>query len=328
VTHSPAISLADTLRAFARLAPGNDHSRRQIQSLLGLGTPPELPTSLDLEVKQAAVTLRPSSEVGSQAGTGASHLPRKPASPGDRLPRLAVVSSGPLPTGFAPWKTARPLDPFQSEIHLKGVARHDPLFRPNWLRGILLASLSTPAAYGPLDVSQLVERMARGELVKELPRLPLRSLRRGVQILLDRGEGMQPYARDQRELVRALGRIVGSSLVTSAQFIGCPTRKVGSGPVWTWRPYEPPGPGTPLLLLSDLGIGRSLAPSSRAPSAEWVSFARSLVNRLCPIIAFVPYPESRWPGPMARNIWIIPWDRTTSVKTVRRAIGRFAEVRK
>ena len=322
-----SISLGDILRAFDKLAPGNDHTRRQIQSLLGFTTRPGTPATPDAKVPQALAPSQPSTPATRWGAEGVSQLTPKPVGPTDRLPRLTVLSVGSRPAGSAPWRSAQPLESFRRELHLQGVRWEAPLFRTNWLRGIVAASLSTRAPDGPIDVPALVERMARGETIEELPRLPVPSLRRGVQILVDRGEGMQPFARDQRELVHALIRIVGKSLVKSLAFQACPKRKAGSGPVWTWRPYEPPSPGTPVLLLSDLGMGRSFSPSSRAPLSEWVSFAGTLVRRRCPIIAFVPYPESRWPIRMAWQVAMVPWDRTTSVQTVRKAIGHFLEVR-
>src|SRR5690606_24115468 len=99
------------------------------------------------------------------------------------------------------------------------------------------------------------------------------------------------------------------------------TRAEGAGPgsMRTWRAYEPPTPGTPVLVVSDLGISRSRAAGGASPE-EWLAFADlvAATGRRC--VALVPFPPHRWPAALERAMHIVHWDRTTSVHTVQRAL--------
>src|SRR5206468_10029090 len=88
-----------------------------------------------------------------------------------------------------------------------------PLLRPKWSRGVLAAANETTVSDGPIDVERMVERAARVEPVVTVPRLPRPSLHRGVQLLVDIGEGMQPFRRDQEVLVEVARETVGRRAV-------------------------------------------------------------------------------------------------------------------
>ena len=72
------------------------------------------------------------------------------------------------------------------------------------------------------------------------------------------GESMQPFALDQQILRDALLRVVGRDRVEVALFDGCPLRSFGLGPRDEWHEYEPPTPGTPVVVVTDLGIVRAV----------------------------------------------------------------------
>ena len=128
---------------------------------------------------------------------------------------------------------------------------------------------------GDLDLEVVVDRIARGEPVRHLPRTARATNRRGVQVLLDFGDGMRPFVQDQDEACAALERIAGPDGFEVLRFAGTPLDDPGAGPgpVWTWRPYAPPAGHRPVLVLSDLGAGAD--PLERpALQLRWTRFAR------------------------------------------------------
>jgi hypothetical protein len=324
VNTRPLASLGDLIRAAVTLRAADEPTVRAIVHLLGddLSEPPLVEegsrgTARDDRLEQETGTAAKSQPPGRLT-------PRTGQALGPPL-RLVVTAATRIPGGSDAWKVGPGLEPFRCDTHLKGVARHDPLFRPLWVRPLLAASLATQTTWGSINVTLLVDTLARGRPVVRLPRLPTPSLHRGVQVLVDRGEGMQPFARDQDELVGTIRGVVGGDATAVLEFRGCPTWGAGTGPVWDWGPYTPPGPRTPVLILSDLGIARHTACGERASVGEWLAFARGLARQPCPVIAFVPYPEDRWPRRIAREVVLVPWDRSTSIQTVRRAVGRILE---
>lgn len=190
-----------------------------------------------------------------------------------------------------------------------------PLFRPQWTRGILSAALSTWADEGLLDIEEVTEILARGEQVERLPTMPSRTLGRGVQLLLDKSQAMMPFVRDQAWMLREIRNIVGMDKVEVLRFIGSPARGAGIG-LKPWREYQPPPPGTPVVVLSDLGICQPMLAADWAEEEEWVAFAEIARRASCPLIALVPYKASRWPRSLARLMTIVQWDRSTSAATV------------
>jgi hypothetical protein len=138
---------------------------------------------------------------------------------------------------------------------------------------------------------------------------------------------MEPFARDQDHLLDEIQQAIGKDSTEILHFRDNPLRGAGSGAIWTWQSYACPAPGTPVLALSDLGIGGPFLNPDRSSTSEWLSFAEKLSGHSCPLIAFVPYPENRWPPELARQMTLVCWDRPTTVGTISRKIRHGHEVR-
>lgn len=203
----------------------------------------------------------------------------------------------------------------------------DPLFEPLWTRNIVAAAVATRLPKGPVDMPDLIDRIAWGRPVYAIPRFPQSSLFRGAQILVDIGEGMELFYRDQEHLLYEIRQAIGKESISTLRFRDNPFRGAGPGPVWTWQPYVLPAPGTPVMVISDLGIGGPLLNPDRSSIDEWLAFARKLREQSCPLIAFVPYPENRWPSELVKQIALVCWDRSTTVGTICRKIRHGHEVR-
>jgi hypothetical protein len=142
------------------------------------------------------------------------------------------------------------------------------------------------------------------------------TLTRGVQVLVDRGEGMEPFAADQEAFVDLLRRLVGDALVSVQTIYEAPDR---ADPLWPW---EPPPPGTPVLALTDLGLGSRAGLSNVELIAAWRTAAAVLAPRRSTMVGLIPYPRDRWPGELAEVVRFAEWDRPTTAASARVARDR------
>lgn len=198
----------------------------------------------------------------------------------------------------------------------------EPLFRTQTTRAILSTALATEREEGDVDLDRVLWHATHLKPLKTLPRQPVSTLRFGIQLLVDRGPGMTPYLGDQDLLIEELRKVAGKDRVQTLFFDKCPSRGCGSGGRATWRQaYEPPGPGTPAVLLTDLGIASKRQPGVGVGALEWLGFAKRVRGAQCPVLAIVPYAKERCPAELLEHISVLPWGRSTTVSRVRQMIG-------
>jgi hypothetical protein len=301
--------LGDLATALERLDPADAAIERRIAELLGLPVTQALleePPLLPPLPEPAPQPLPPSPE---PPQTVVSFIPSRLEShrPEGKAPsfQLTTERTPPSATGSERDEPRPPLE---------------PLLAPLSTRTILTAALSTPVSSG-IDVSRAIERVARREPLDRLPLRTRQSMRRGIQLLHDKSSGMMPFLRDQASFSAAVVRVAGRQRVASGAFIGSPLRGLTRG-LRGVRPYAFPTRGTPVVLLTDLGIAEPEALDNAASTEEWLRFATAARQAGCPVIAFVPYPPRRWPAPLRRVMTILQWDRPLTTGRARRAVRR------
>lgn len=300
------ISLGDLAQALKKLKPTNNDTRLAIAKTLGMS----------LETSQK-VKVPPREPDPGRDDTNAVNTRVNPTFdyPGSMNRPLAsrldhTRSKKPAPSIYVP-----PLAKSAPEGEVRSPPL-EPLFLPRWTRGILSAGLASNSEMGDVDVERVVKILATGRSVEKFPLRSLPTLNRGVQLLIDRSHAMEPFIKDQAQLHVEIVNVVGRDRVTTLRFVGCPTAAAGTGPREDWPKYEPPTPAAPVLLLTDLGIGRPRMSDERSGVGEWVTFAHLVKKAKSPLIAFVPYAESRWPLALRNHMSIIQWDRNTTAVTV------------
>lgn len=319
---------ADLLRAFQVLAPAlnDDATRDAIAALLGLEwigrieAPPPPVVAPIATLVAGPVTLSATGNVVSPATSPpVERLPTATPEPfhlerqrgADRRPPTWMEEAVPLPR----------LDATAAAVPLAV----DPLIDPLQARAILSGALARHVAGGPLDVERVVEQVARGEAIVDLPRQRLPSIARGVQLLLDRGEAMAPYVADQAWLTDAMRKVVGGYALDVLEFADSPLRAAGKGRRRVWKPYTqlmPPRSGATVVAVTDLGIRALPPPASPSTQDEWVALADYLDRVGCPLIALVPYSRERCPRRLRRRFAILTWDRQTTAASARAALAR------
>ena len=159
-----------------------------------------------------------------------------------------------------------------------------PLFQPRWIVGIIFAALATDVPGRP-DLARAVAVIARGRSLGAMPLLPRPSLRRGAQVLVDLGAGMEPFRDDQESFVAELRRALGAGQVEVLHFADCPSRNVVAPGAAEWTAYRAPLGGVRVVLLTDLGLGipplGRPAPWSGAPSSTGSAQRARRASRSC-----------------------------------------------
>ena len=324
----PLISLGDALRAAADLNPRDTDTRSAILSMLGLEVEPTTPTQRSIGAwkpssAESVITAQREPEISHSTRIAApAPEPDRPRGHTHRAPLTVTIKQTRKGSGaFHPpdWlnEPGESMDPALGS----GPAPPTPaLFRRVVRRGILSAALSTLVPEGDLDILRILRTLGDGRPLEQLPRLPRATMRRGVQVLLDRSPSMDPFEQDQRDLVKALDDILADDRLEVLYFAASPFHGVGAGTRSTWKAWKPPPKGIPILAVTDLGIGGPMFDEDRPSAGEWLRFtllARILGHRL---IALVPYEALRWPPILARVMSIIHWSERTTAGQVRRAI--------
>jgi hypothetical protein len=206
--------------------------------------------------------------------------------------------------------------------------REYPLVVPRQRRGIVVAAASVPVAEGAVDLRQVVTSIAQRRPMAKVARRFVHTARRGARVLVDMGEAMLPFAADRAMLVEALSETLGRGRVAVMSFAGCPSRGAGPGARASWEAFELPRPGTPVVLVTDLGAGGPVFSEDRASGREWRSFLHTARAHGCPVVVFTPYPRSRYGLAMEALAALVHWDRQTTAASVRRVVGLRSRARR
>ena len=222
---------------------------------------------------------------------------------------------------LAPSKLGQPVTapadplPQREDRHLRPRLPYRALLAERTETELATVAASSPVATSEIDVNSAVFEIAHGRPVREIPLLVAPSIAPGTQILVDIGESMQPFRRDQKMLLRRFRDLAGRS-ADVRYYVDDP--RAGAGPTQrrsTWKTYSLPDPGRPVIVLTDLGCG-----IPRRPDAvnAWIALSRRLHGRRSSIVAFAPLPRERLDRRLRRLVSLVEWDdRTTRVGALR-----------
>jgi hypothetical protein len=190
-----------------------------------------------------------------------------------------------------------------------------PLFNPQWTRAMISTMARIRTRSGPPEIETLVTAAAGRQPMLSLA-LTVSETASGADVLLDAGEHMAIFSREQARLVQMMRRVLGRGMVSSYRFFGSPVRGVEAAASGL-AAYRPARPGWPVIALTDLGIGGGTA---AAQLSEWLEFSRVVRSGGCHLLALVPYPPASWPAELASSMHIIEWGRASNVRTIKTAL--------
>jgi hypothetical protein len=303
--------LGDAAEVIRVLGLTDEEDVRKIAPMLGLAYAgePERAREPDVIPDTTPPDIPPETPA-TAAGTG-SRVSRLRA-----LAPLALPSLEPIDTQVSPEPGPEPAGLALPEEHeTPAELPFRPLLPPRTAAGVAAALVRTWGPGSRIDEHRTVAELARGRPVRVLPRRPRPSLYRGAQVLVDQGEALDPYGRDQQAVVKLVQRVVGPRMTPVGTFENCPSRGI-----WL-LPRSAAVRGRPVLVLTDLGLGGPQAQPDRASAAEWIRYARGAARAGSPVIALIPYPPGQARQAIRRRIAVAPWDRA-SVSAVQRARRR------
>jgi hypothetical protein len=323
------IWLGDLLRVFKELQPRGEEEATVIGRMLKLDRVAAASDVFHLKgafgpsaSPRHADVIPPRVRVSEQKGSNTFKVPEpRPSRADTSETRLTLVSIGTREMGPPAWVSSTTPLPPPVKSHQAPPAP-PALIKKHVRRAILSAALATHVPEGPLDLKRIFNELVNCRPLADMPRLPLTTLRQGVQVLVDGWIGMAPFSADQEGMVRAISRMIPPDRFELLYFTGCPTRGVGTGSPKDWYRWQAPPRHTRILVMSDLGIGGPLLDGDRSNAREWLIFAKQVQDACCPIAALVPYEPARWPTELANSITLIHWSERLTAGAIRRAIGR------
>ena len=297
--------LGDVVTAWAR-AGGDDAAARAIVRCLGF----------DLRAPRAEAEPEVRTPSGRPPRSGPSAADPDPGRPPGRFPPAARPKPRPAADDAGRWRQLRPVgyavpgaevdladvEPLARQAAPARPAPPPPLIPPVRAAQAVAGLAATEAGDGRPDIERLVGLVARRAPLRRLPRDRRPSLFRGVQLLVDVGPAMSYFRADADAVESLARRVIGDQLVHRVDFDGSPY-----APGWR-EPYQPPAPGTPVVVLTDLGLTPTVDASATMGRRDWRRLATELGRRGSPLLALVPYPRRRWPAAPARAVARYEWE--------------------
>lgn len=176
-----------------------------------------------------------------------------------------------------------------------------------------------------LDVPLLVKQIAGQQLPRHLPRRQLKTWHSHWLVVLDFAKRLWPYRQDMHRLAEHLLHACGQS--------GVSIRIVNHGPLQHWtdwveeqRPggkwpakhsWSMPPAGTPVLLVSDLGL---LEGPDSASHQAWQGFIRQLGNAQTRPLALLPLGAEQLDKGLPNNLTLLRWSPDARIRP-ERALG-------
>jgi len=176
--------------------------------------------------------------------------------------RLRSSDSAPPPQPAAP-----------QGIQWRDRPRTPPLYPPlaDWreLSPRLRAALVQVLRSSRLDLGQLTNQVARGEVLHEFPRLPIRKWGNAVYVIQDRQNHLMPFWHDYELLLGKLRSLIPAyalDLVVAQNPARMRLLDAGS----EYRRFTLPPTGSLVLVLSDLGTLKSDGEALRRAWSTWI----------------------------------------------------------
>lgn len=201
------------------------------------------------------------------------------------------------------------------EKHL-GQPAYISLFKESWTRGIVSSLLTVPEQLTKLDFKLLEKLFSTASPIEKLPYLSSLTLSHGVQLLLDTSESMQPFLRDETELIGKLKRILSARSVSVHKF---KFNLWSSGSEITWSEGGPEflQRKKPVLLISDFGAAKYGKPFDIKDYKSLPVLFRQIKNKGCSLYALLPTGEKNFPRDLKNFIPIsFAWDRHVSPQRI------------
>ncbi len=187
-----------------------------------------------------------------------------------------------------------------------------PLTRWSRLWPFLRRSLGRSLESSQPDVPRLLDRLTRGEALRQIPLLRRHGWSPRIAILTDYSRPTTPFHGDFNALCHALEKRHGQLGIEHGILAG----ESGARPLvhrssqHSQQRWQLPAPTTPLLILSDLG----LLDASPATRLGWQQLGGRLRSAGRQALALCPVPARLHPAGLQRGFTIVEWDRHSRLR--------------
>ncbi len=172
------------------------------------------------------------------------------------------------------------------------------------------------------DLPRIVDRIARGKLLRRLPKAKRKGWASQAQLVIDFDPSLLPFWADFNGLHEQLADLRGQAGLNVLAFpdgdpFGACWHNTSDG----WRTinrYNPPQAGAPVLVLSDLGCNEV----SEQRRMRWRRFGAQLARSGCRPVALMPSPPRWWDAELTQVFIAVYWDR--AVRPPQRLTGKTA----
>lgn len=322
----PLIFIADLLHALDALRIESPEHARAVMRMLSLESWTEIaaarpePSRASAPPAVAEPAPPPADEPAKRPSTAAAGAVADTADLEPARANVSLLVSGSA-TGVRPgWASVAAAMP---RAGLTTSPPAEPLFDPRQERAIVASLAAGRVDDDAVDIDRLIAALARAEPLHRLPARRSWGLRRGVQVLVDQGGGMAPFAGDVEQFIGRLSQLLPPDRLQRAGFEGSPLQAVRI-PKKKRAPWQPPEPDTAVLLVTDLGLCPGEDKLQAASVGDWLELADAARRARVHLRTLVPYPPSRWPAALCGPLRCIHWDRRTSAATARRALADIA----
>ena len=288
--YSPNLGMGDLLEACNRLLPENDAALEKIAELLGYSIQIDnrieeiLPRISETKLDQE----RPSDK-SKEPEEFSEDIELGGKAVQSRLEKISSESE--KDSESAEWYLDLKPIPNQAKNEIYKI--FEPLIPVRQTRDVLFQHCSTNVPEGYPLIDDLITKLANGQSISSIPREPIKTIRRGLHVLVDISSSLEPFYRDQSSLIKCITDVFGLEIVDIYWFKDCPS--FGVRDKFRNRiKYIRPDSNTPILMLTDFGIPESYL-DRKATKLDWVRFIKWVNYNNNPLIAFVPYPKCRWP---------------------------------
>ena len=291
-----SISTADLAEAVRLLAPKDAESVALLAGVLGLssGQSPAAVTDAPLNLKAKV----PDAPVPKQRERSASTLTPTTHTTADativeqsiQVRVLHEASRSYVRPAYMP-PDAAPLP--AEDASLPPAGKLKPLVPATQSRSFLWKAAAQDLPGDELDVDSLINDLAAG-VMPRFKTILAKSVRNGVQLLIDDSPSMVHFREDAREFLRHAQAIIGPALLETHYFQGTPGRREQPEGGTGGNAFCVRRPGITVIIVSSFGASRSRA-HPRVSRAEWTRYLLELIHSGARVTCLCPFSPDKWP---------------------------------
>lgn len=322
---TPDIGLSDVLIALKYLAPESDEIRKKIVETLGFKWEY---TKFSLEESEDEIFHQRFSQTKNieeeRAKPPIEVLEDKPISKPEILEPVYIeeVKSSEREV-FLELETeaSEALPATNIELHF-GKPQYIPLFNQRWFQGIASSMLATHQLSTNIDFEFIEKCISTLSPLGHLPYLYRSTLNKGVQVLLDISESMQPFWRDQAMLLTSLKNLFGAHRTQLFEFVFeyRPFQQL----VWRAGAPEQLQAEIPILMVTNFGSTIDARLNRIEENKSLLLLLEQAKIKKCEVIALIPTSEDMCPKDIKDLIPLsFIWDRETSPQTVYKLMRQY-----